>query len=342
LAIFRQDEEDPIVLVEIKYNDRPLPETVRKASQIADYQAWRAADEGNRHVLLLSREIYRADGIEVRRWDDLTRHLRDYSKHRQSDLIDMLVAYLEEEGNAMQNIDGHSLTKYLKRFLCDGRVGANNFNGPIEFSKLLRNMQLISGFFHGHFKTAWKEAGGQDRGDDGDFEDNGARKIATIDFRVFPRVKSAGKRGAAIDANGWVDVGRMDGGKIYVFARHSMGGGRNWLRVNYGFCLQISPSDNETEPPQASLFAEVLGPLITRQKENLQFRKKINYALMTEDAERASRKIEAELKSLVIKVVDSVFKNNVELPKKQLSALTLLRHSLASGEYPPLPPTSVV
>ncbi|QIE23578.1 hypothetical protein SBC1_14640 [Caballeronia sp. SBC1] len=336
LAIFIEDEDEPVILVEIKYHDKPLPETNLKPAQLADYKTWREADSSKRHVLLLTRELYRADGIEVRRWDALTHHLRRYSERSQSDLVDMLVSYLEEEGNAMQKIDGHALTRYLKRFVCDRTSGANNFSGPIEFSNLLKNMQLISGFFHGHFKAAWKNAGEKGEGD------NGARKVATIDFRVFPRVKPATRGGLLVDDEGMIVVDRMNGGQILVFARHSLGGGSKWLRVNYGILLDISPGDRNTNPPKTYLFAEILGPGLMVVEKRVWIQRPVNYASVTDDADRTSGKIESKLNSIILDAIDQTLTAELISVPKQKTAISMLRDSLASGEQPLFSPASSV
>ena len=328
LAIFREDEDEPIVLIEIKYHDKPLPETQNKPAQLVDYQTWRNQNSDDRHVLLLSRELYRADGIEVRRWDALTHHLRPFAS--ESDLIDMLVGYLEEEGNAMQNINGRALTRYLKRFLCDGKPGANNLNGPVEFSNLLKNMQLVSGFFHGHFKAAWKSAGLKVEGESYDRRS----KVASIDFSVWNRVKAVNEGRPLIDKFGGLRGELKDGGRVFVFARHSFGHAQNWLRVNYGMLFDVSPDDNENAPPKAYLCAEVCGGALYRERIEIWSDRKVNFAWITDDAERTSAKIELHLNTLILKVIDQTLSAKLPLLPQQKRALGILRKSLSSGKQP--------
>jgi hypothetical protein len=328
LAIFREDEDEPIVLVEIKYHDKPLPETESKPAQLIDYQAWRNQNKDDRHVLLLSRELYRAEDIEVRRWDALTHHLRPFTE--ASDLIDMLVKYLEEEGNAMQDINGRALTRYLKRFLCNGKPGANNLNGPVEFSNLLKNMQLISGYFHGHFKTAWKSAGIKVEGENYDRRS----KVASIDFDVWNRVKTVKEGRSLVDEFGGLRGDLKDGGRVFVFARHSLGHAQDWLRVSYGMLLDVTPDDNEDAPPKTYLCAEVRGGALYRERMEVWSQRKVNFSWITDDAGRSSVKIEAHLNKLILDAIDQTLSEKLSLLPQQKKALSMLRRSLGSGRQP--------
>ncbi|MCX4152251.1 MULTISPECIES: hypothetical protein [Paraburkholderia] len=327
VAVFTDEDEEPTILVEIKYHDKPLPETERKPAQLADYRAWRDR-KSNRYVLLISRELYAAEGIQIRRWNDLAHHLRPYAE--RSDLIDMLVGYLEDEGNVMQNISGVALTKYMKRYLCNGKPGANNVDGPVEFSNLLKNVQLMSGVFHGHFKAAWKNAGLKIEGESYDRRS----KVASIDFNVWNRLKSIAEGKSAVDDFGGLRSELKNGGQIYVFARHSLGHNGNWLRVRYGVMFDVSPDDNESAPPQAFLFADVRGAALERAGANPWADKKIHYRWVTDDAEKGSGKAEQHLNKLILSAIDQVLDAKMPLLAQQKKALLLLRKSLGSGRQP--------
>ena len=159
MTVRKDGKVEPFVLVEIKYFDKPLAETENHAEQFADCRYWKGRAYGL-HVLVLSRELYQARGIKVRRCDHLARALREPAK--QSDLIAMLVEYLEEKGIVMQNVDGAALERYFVRLVCDNRnVGraAGNLEGPIAFAKVLKKLQMMSGTFTPKFKKSWDEAG---------------------------------------------------------------------------------------------------------------------------------------------------------------------------------------
>lgn len=330
IAIFFDDEDEPSVLIEIKYYDKPMPETESKPAQLEDYRAWRNSDRENRHVILLSRELYGADDIDVRRWNSFAQHLRPYAE--KSDLIDMLVKYLQEEGNVMQNINGGALTKYIKRYLCYSKAGANNVEGPVEFSNLLKNVQLLSGNFHGHFKSAWKEAGVKIEG-----ESYARRsKVASIDFNVWNRLKSVKKGISVVDGQGGLRNDLKDGGTISVFAQHSLGHGQNWLRVDYGLWFNVSPDDSEGDPPEACLFADIRGGTLVRAGTQISTSKKINFNWVTSESERRSDAVEGKLNQLILIAVAKLLDSKILLQPQQKKALTLLNRSLSSGLLPSL------
>jgi hypothetical protein len=307
-----------------------MPETGSKPAQLEDYRAWRNFDSENRHVILLSRELYGADDIDVRRWNSFAQHLRPYAE--KSDLIDMLVKYLQEEGNVMQNINGVALTKYIKRYLCYSEAGANNVDGPVEFSNVLKNVQLMSGNFHGHFKSAWKEAGVKIEG--GSYSRRS--KVASIDFRVWNQLKSVRKGGSFVDEDGALRNDLKAGGAISVFARHSLGNGNNWLKVTYGLQFDVTPGDNETDPPETCLFADILGGVLERTGTQISTYQKIKFNWVTSESELRSDAVEAKLNKLIVTAVAELLDSKTRLQPQQKKALTLLKKSLSSGRMPSL------
>lgn len=321
LAVFPDDQKiEPIVLIEIKYNDKPLPETELKPAQLADYQAWRNNDATNRRVLLLTRELHNAPDLHVRRWNALARHLRQYAD--ESDLVDMLVKYLEEEGNAVKNINGTAITKYVKRYLCHGKLGANNIDGPIEFANLLKNMQLMSIGFHTHFKESWREAGVKVEGEDYDRRS----KVASIDFEVSNRIRPAKANQPIVTQDGWLREELKDGGNISVFARHSLGHEKHWLRLLYGISFDVTPADSDSSPPHTSLFVQLCGGAINA---DLYLAKKISFDWVTNKAELRAEKIEHNLTCLILQLIEKAGEQKIPLLPQQKKALALLKKSLA-------------
>ncbi|RNF31114.1 hypothetical protein NM04_09005 [Massilia aurea] len=330
LAVFLEDDIEPFALIEIKYHDKPMPKTDTKPAQLSDYQSWRKREKQGRYVLLLSREMHSAPDIEIRRWTTLARHLRPYAL--KSDLVAMLVDYLQEEGNAMQDINGLCLTKYIKRYLCNRQPGANNLEGPVEFSNLLKNMQLMSGNFHLHFKSAWKSAGIKLEG-----EDYVRRsKVATIDFKVWNRVKEV-KVGKPLldDFNGLRDE-LKDGGVVSVYAQHALGHNRDWMRVRYGIDFNVAPHDSESSPPIVKLFANIVGGPVERACADTRCAKSMHFKWVTTDAERGAEKVEEAFRELILQAIESLSEQNVQLQAQQKRAFTLLTKSLRSGNQPTL------
>lgn len=331
LAVFLEDEEEPTVLVEIKYFDKPLPETGTKPAQLDDYRTWKQKGPG-RHVLILSREMLHAEGLVLRRWDALARHLRPYVA--KSDLIHMLVEYLEQEGIVMQNVDGYALMRYFKRLVCHNwksGVLANNIEGPAEFTRLMKNLRLMSGTFEQQFKSAWREAGTKVDGK------AALTKLASIDFSVRHTLKPATEKRSLVDDDGDLRSDMKDGGYVYVYATHALGSGSGrYMRIEYGVYFAVSPIDARDDPPLAYLYATAYGHEIHRAKLDVYHQQKIKFAWVTDDAEVSIERIEGHLHSLLQKTIHKLADANLPLQPKQKKALMILRKSLRQGDVPEL------
>jgi len=316
MAVWKDGEVEPFVLVEIKYFDKPLAETENHAEQFADYRYWKGRAHG-RHVLVLSRELYQARGIEVRRWDHLARALREPAK--QSDLIAMLVEYLEEEGIVMQNVDGAALERYFVRLVCDNRnVGraAGNLEGPIAFAKVLKNLQMMSGTFTPKFKKAWDEAGEQ-------IDGLAARsRVASIDFQVRNKVRAVKDMSRYRDNDGELPQDMKDGGYVEVFATHSLGHGEDRLRIQYGIIFTVPGS------AKPRLFVLAYGKQVDRVEKITP----IGPTLVTDKAEQMSERVEGYLREALCIVIVQLLQNRKTLNDKQIHALRLLKKSLPATE----------
>lgn len=308
LAVWRDGEREPFVLIEIKYFDKPLAETDKHAAQFADYRYWKKAGRG-RHVLVLSRELYQAHGIEVRRWDQLARAMRKPAA--KSDLIAMLVTYLEEEGIVMQDIKLKALERYFVRLVChDRNVGkaAGNVEGPVEFAKVLKNLQMLSGTFTPKFKKAWSDAGER-------IDGLAARsKVATIDFRVRNKVHARNDVGKYRDEDGELPQEMKNGGYIDVFATHSLGHSEDRLRIEYGILFTV-PMD-----VKPLLFVNAYGQRVERVLET----REIGATLVTQNAEAMAERVEGYLCDALCVVISQLLQKRKTLNPKQKHALRLL------------------
>jgi hypothetical protein len=331
LAVFLEDEEEPTVLVEIKYFDKPLPETGTKPAQLDDYQAWKR-NGPNRHVLILSREMYQVEGLILWRWDALARHLRPYVA--KSDLIHMLVEYLQQEGIVMQNVDGYALMRYFKRLVCHNwksGVLANNIEGPAEFTRLMKNLRLMSGTFEQQFKNAWREAGAKVDGK------AALTKVASIDFLVRHTLKAATEASKLVDKDGELRSDMKNGGYVDVYAKHALGSGSmRYMRIVYGMYFAVSPNDTKEDPPLAYLYADAYGYEINRAGLNVYHGQKIKFAWVTDDAEISIERIEGHLRSLLQKTINKLADANLPLQPVQKKALIILKKSLRQGDLPEL------
>jgi hypothetical protein len=338
LAVTLEGDADPRILVEIKYFDKPLEETALKPEQFADYRYWKSANN-TREVLVLSRELYLASGLVVRRWDALARHLQHYAK--RSDLVQMLVEYLEGEGIVMQNVDGNSVTRYFKRLVCPkwkAGVSANNVEGPAEFSKLLKNLKLLSGSFDVYFKDAWQKASKKHAGS------NSSIRAASIDFNLTNMLGDHVRLSDVVNEDGDLIDSKKAGGDIDIFAQHAMGNGNDkYLRIRYGMRFGVTPSSvhkgnvkaEKSTSPTCHLYAYARARKIEDSSDYF-YEKKIDFSLVTDIAAEKTDRVDKYLHELVLRVISEV--DNAALPFEavQLSAIKQLRRSLAAKNPPQL------
>jgi hypothetical protein len=316
MAIWREGEAEPFVLIEIKYFDKPLAETENRAEQFSDYRHWKGKSRG-RHVLILSRELYQAQGIVVRRWDHLARALRKQGE--QSELIAMLVDYLEEEGIVMQNVDSAALERYFVRLVCHNKnVGraAGNVDGPVEFAKVLKNLQMLSGTFTPKFKKAWGDAGEQ-------IDGLATRsKVASIDFRVRNKLRTIKDASKYRDEDGELPQDVKDGGYIEIFATHSLGHGEDRLRIEYGIVFTVPAG------AKPLLFVNSYGKQIETVSQYIE----IGPTLVIDKAETMAERVEGYLREALCVVISQLLDSRKSLNPKQKHALRSLLKSLPSTE----------
>lgn len=329
LAVFVKEDVDPLILIEIKYFDKPQLSNDTKPAQLEDYVAWKNGKRGDRNVMILSREMIIKKDIANRRWGELARHLRQDANN--SDLIEMLCAYLEEEGVVMRNIDSKSLLGFFKRLLCGpskSGVLANNLSGPAEFANFLTNMRLLSVPFDRHFKSAWYKAGAK-------IDDDYAKssRIATIDYVVENRCSTTDAKKLFEDGDNLVLPAAKGGGRVTVFARYSLGHGRDeWLRVEYGFYFEIDAKCNQNTPPVSHLYTTVYGGALRGLKGDIPyFEKKIDFNSITMNAEKSTEKIEAMINGFLRNVFSSLLESKLKLNEQQKVAVKLLQESLETG-----------
>jgi hypothetical protein len=326
LAVFAGEDDEPCVLIEIKYFDKPQVGNDTKPAQLKDYVAWKKSIKGDsRSVMIISREMIIEDGIANRRWRQLARHLKQY--HKQSDLIDMLVDYLEEEGVVMRSIESKSLLGFFKRILCGPKgssVLANNLKGPLEFSSLLKNMRLLSVPFDRHFKAAWSSAG---KKVDDDYSKSS--RIATIDYVIQNRCNT-NDINKLLDEKNIVTQSAKDGGVVTVFARYSLGHGKDqWLRIEYGFYFEIDSKSSKDNLPITRMYAMAYGgPL--KAVDDPYVEKKIDFNIITSNAEESTEQVEKLVNTFLQQVLATLLESKLKLNAQQKTAIKLLLKSLST------------
>ncbi len=302
LAVFGdQDDENPLVLVEIKYFDKLARETDWRPAQDEDYDYWRKTNNQEcRSVVVLSREyLDTAVGVATP-WGKLAKHLVRYTD--RSELVQLLVDYLREEGVTVQNIDQKALLNFMKSVVCPSwgsGVLANNPSGPAEFGKLQLNLKNICGAFDAKFKLA-RAAGNVA---------NTRGKVATVGCYFEQRLKSVdGDRVIDSDDMTLVD-NQKDGGRIYVYARYALGhGSTDWLRLSLGFEIDVSPK----EKPSVALYALASGNKL--RKVGIREEKPISKLEdVTALAEKNAEAIEKKFHLLLARVIGDLYKKRSEL-----------------------------
>jgi hypothetical protein len=322
------DAPDPIGLIEIKYMDALQERTDVKPGQLEDYLRWEAAARG-RNVLILSREHLSVVGAPALTWTEVARQLR---AHAGSEIVRMLIEHLEEEGIVLQTVDSKAVVGFLRRLLCpwngSGRQ-AGNLDGPTEFGKLLKNLSLLSERFNGDFKRAWAAAGGKHAPD----EARGT-KNASIDFDVYPRVKASKKPGDIFDdeEDRSIAVKARAGGLVDLFARHALGSSKNWLRVGYGFQIEVSAGTGDgnaaTKLPTTYVYAWANGEHIQKRKLDVFSRQKLkSMKLISEDAEASIDQVERLARKQLGKVFDELMATPKLLTAQQRAAIVDLRRT---------------
>lgn len=317
LAVFDGDSPEPFVLIEIKYYDKPIPESGTKPAQLDDYRAWQRQEDG-RVVLVLAREQIIAPTLVVKRWNDLARYLKKV-RSRHGELVSLLIDYLEGEGIVMQNIDSKRVVPFMKRIVCSwagsGRA-AGNLHGPAEFSKLLSNMKLTAEIFDPHFKSGAK-----------DVESN--IKAATVDFTFYVNVKKNKREEDVLIVN---DRNRL-GGDLWVYAQSSLTADGDWMRFQYGFSVKIDPKNSATKAdhPKAFLYAQVVGKEVESKdlRDDLFSFKDIPFDYLTENAEDKGEKVEAIFRALLVESADKLLSSRAKLPLQQKQRVRKLKRDLA-------------
>lgn len=319
LAVFDGDSSVPVVLIEIKYFDKLIPEKGNNLSQTDAYLLWMKETVYGK-VLVLSRENLNAPGLTVKRWGDLVRYMRKHNS-REYELISLFITYLEEKGVAMQNLDEKQLIAFLKRILCSwqgaGRA-AGNLGGAAEFSSLLSNMKLTAEVFDRYFKN-----GGEKK-----------VKAATVDFVTWCYSTAEKDDSGQVLVN---DANRTGGG-VRVFAQNSFHDSINekasWMLFSFGIELEVEPknSTNSLSHPKAYLYAQVTGKELKKSipEGRICVMKKISFSDIASRADARLEKIEGIYRNLLIQTAKQLLQSNVKLSTVQSKRINILLSDLQS------------
>lgn len=331
IAVFANDEDDePMLLVEIKYFDKPLEAQGIKPAQMEDYATWVKSQEGRHFVAICREQLSISIGAAVR-WGDLANRLKLYIS--KSDLVRLLIDYLEKEGITVQQIETKPLVNFFKSLLCPpwgAGVLANNINGPVEFGKLQMNLKYMAGAFDPVFKRAWREAGEKVEGDDY----AKTSRTATVGIDLRQRLKTIDNAKLFNGEDTYLRSSQKNGGTVTVFAQYSLGHGQSdWMRVMFGFFFHVESDSNSTNEPSTIAFAEITGSKVGASGEKIPYKdKKIKFSDVTTDAQASHNKIEIVFSKLLVDVVSKLSDQKLPLLKQQKIAVSRLLKALPNIE----------
>lgn len=235
----------------------------------------------------------------------------------------------------MQNVDSKALIGFLKRILCSPNgagVQVGNLDGPQEFARLLRNVKLLSARFNGDFKSAWKLAGAKHDSAD----DPAGTKDASIDFEVLPRLAAKIKDANLRAHDGTLNTRARDGGSVSVYARHSLGSGKGWLRVGYGFWIKVekTSSHEKARLPTVYLYAWASSHEFAGDAAIYAEAKLSSFELISTKAEDSVDKVETLASKRLIEVLQELEANSTTTSKKQKMAINLLLKAIGAKLKP--------
>jgi len=329
IAVFlAQEDQEPSTLVEIKYFDKPRQGDGTKAPQLDDYAAW-IESETDRHFVAICREKLEVPAGKATRWGDLAKRLRSYAG--KSELVQLLVDYLEREGITLQAIEPKPLLNFFKSMLCSpwgSGVLANNLNGPVEFGKLQMNLKYAAGAFDPVFKSAWREAG--EKADGEDYARTS--RTATVAFELLQCLKSTDSEKLFDGTDNYLRSSQKDGGVVSVYAQYSLGHGQSdWLRVSFGLNFEVESDSDFESGPSTRVFAEVQGNKLKGMDSRLRYKAKvIRYQDVTANAQDSLDRVERTAGVLLHHVLTNLADQKLPLTKQQKLAVARLIKALSA------------
>ena len=181
LAIFSDDcDTAPIVLIEIKWNDKPIEDRKTGREQLTDYVQYCLEHKTcNLFVLtkdsLLIKELSLIGKLRSRGQHHYFGSLFPHLVESKSGIAKMLLEFLQDKGVIVNNIDSKALFQFFHRFV--NPYGGSNHkvsegqlsSGPDQFKNLLNNMRLVAQDISPQF-----------------YELKGINRKATVDFTIYP------------------------------------------------------------------------------------------------------------------------------------------------------------
>lgn len=256
LVVYLDDE--PKLLIELKYRDQLQKSDGVRAAQLADYLYLCKKHSSKPKFLLLYRESQKIeDVLAIRRAGQAARHysaLAPYFARSAHPATRMLLQYFKEQGMTMQRIDTDHLYRFFHRLLLpwggSGRVNKTSEigEGPTQFQHLLNNMRLVSAEITPRVRAAARVPG---------------MRAATVDFAVsnsysvkYVRDAATGVRSKSLS----MDNLERRGGTVDVWAQNALSSRYPWYYLLYGLNFVIEKG----RPMRAELYVGYDSPEIKK------------------------------------------------------------------------------
>lgn len=250
LAIFKNDQAvEPLVLIELKWNDKPIEDKKTGRAQLNDYVEF-CSQHKSVNLLVLTKDALRPDEedqvntLGLRGQRQYFSSLSSYLDSSQSAVARMFLEYLQDKGVIMNDIDSVGLFRFFHRFV-NPKKGSSRVtsedqlsNGPEQFKNVLSNMSLIAQEISPAFYAI-----------------KGANRKATIDFAIHPYISKKALAKIIYD-DGDENVTLMPcsrkGGVVLIYAGETISSSP-WRQVEYGFKFEVIP--NKEQEINVSIYA---------------------------------------------------------------------------------------
>lgn len=314
-------DDDPKLLVELKYRDRLIRQSGTKPAQLEDYLRLCRTIPSKPRFLLLHRESQRADDTrKIDRARQFSSHYLALATHLRKSANPasaMLLQYFQEEGMVIEPIDTDQLYRFLHRLTLPRR-GGGRINktseigeGPLQFQRLLNNIRLISADITPRLRRAMG---------------SNATRAATVDFSLSNqyittslRKLVANTKRASVD----IDDDARHGGGVDVWAQNVVVPGHQWLYLYYGFDFSL----DKGKPLSIDIYAAFSSPETRKATDNFWDQRFSSVATLPLKSLRATNKgnLESTLVYLISHAARSVLKSRITKDKRKLAILARLK-----------------
>jgi hypothetical protein len=316
-------DEEPKLLVELKYRDRLIKKSGTKPAQLTDYIELCRTLPSKPQFLLLHREPQRAEDIsQIKRARQRMSHYLALASHLQRSshpASALLLQYFREEGLVIEPIETNHLYRFFHRLILpprgSGRINKTSeiVEGPLQFQRLLNNIRLIAADITPRLRTA---------------TGSNSTRAATVDFTVSNKYDAtsvrkimAGIKGTSFDIDGRARCG----GIVDVWAQNVLPSSDGWLYLVYGIEFSLAKGKNLS----ADIYAGFLSPEIRKASDSdLWDHRCLCIETLPIRSLRATDKsdVDSTLVYLIRRAARSTLKSRIIRDRRKLSTLNRLKN----------------